>query len=196
MGLADNTSGITCLNKPIRFCARFLMGLAVCMLLLGSRTWGYAGQRQKDVLTERQTEDLREADDQPVEKLKLYLGYIDERTQELEKLNTNFRAQNRDAEIHNLFQEFTQLADELQDNMDSFDEQHEDLRKGLKLILEKSERWPDVLNAPKPNPEYDFVRKTALEAAKSVHEDAQKLLDEQNDYFAKQKKEKGKTGGP
>jgi hypothetical protein len=165
------------------------------MLLLASRTWGDAGQRQKDVLTERQTEDLREADDQPVEKLKLYLGYIDERTQELQHLNTNSRAQNRDAEIHNLLQEFTQLADELQDNMDSFDQQHEDLRKGLKLILEKSEHWPDVLNAPKPNQEYDFARKTALEASQSVHEDAQKLLNEQNQYFAKEKKEKGKTGG-
>ncbi|HEY4050811.1 MAG TPA: hypothetical protein VGM27_28425 [Acidobacteriaceae bacterium] len=146
-------------------------------------------------MTDRQTEDLREADDQPAEKLKLYLGYIDERVQELQQLKTNRHAQNKDAGIHKLYQEFTQLVDELQDNMSSFDEQHEDLRKALKLIVEKSEKWPDVLNQPPPNPEYDFGRKTALEASQTLHEDAQKLLDEQNQYFAKQKEKKAKTGG-
>jgi hypothetical protein len=193
MGLPRKTITALRLRTMIQMLSGFSICLAICLPV--PQAAGYSGQRQKDVLTDRQTEDLREADDQPAEKLKLYLGYIDERVQELQKLNTNPHAQNKDAEIHNLYQEFTQLSDELQDNMDSFDEQHEDLRKALKLIVEKSEKWPDVLKQPKPNPEYDFARKTALEASQSLYEDAQKFLDEQNQYFAKQKKEKGKTGG-
>jgi hypothetical protein len=170
--------------------------LAFCLCLcagvwLAPQAAGQAGQhQQKDVLTDQQTEALREADDQPAEKLKLYLGYLDERVQELERLNTDTRTQNKNALMHNLYQEFTRISDELEDNMDAFDEQHEDLRKGLKLIVEKSQKWPDVLNEPKENQEYDFVRKTALESNQSLHDDAQKMLDEQTAYFAKQKKDK------
>lgn len=185
------------ITVTIKDCRRVLtLALLGCLAMSLSLTWARAqGQKQKDVLTDKQTEDLREADDNPVDKLKLYLGYIDQRTQELHQVMTNPREQNRDAEIHNLYTEFTQLSDELEDNMDSFDEQHQDLRKGLKLVVEKSEKWPDALNEPKPNDEYDFARKTALEANQSVHDDAQKLLAEQEQYFAKEKKDKSKTGG-
>ncbi len=49
-------------------------------------------------------------------------------------------AQNKTVRMHNLFDEFTRLSDELQDNMDNFNEQHADLRKVLKEIVDKSGR--------------------------------------------------------
>ncbi|HEV2274847.1 MAG TPA: hypothetical protein VGR96_11815 [Acidobacteriaceae bacterium] len=149
-------------------------------------------RQQRDVLTDQQTEDLRQADDDPPEKAKLYLGYLEERLSEIHRLNTDPSADRRAAEIHNLFEEFTRLSDELQDNLDSFEEQHFDLRKALKLIVEKSEKWPAALNEPKPNPEYEFSRKSALEAAQSLYQDTVKMLDDENQYFAKLKKDKKK----
>ncbi len=161
---------------------------AICLMA----PWALLSQRQNngDVLTDQQTEDLRQAADDPNEKVKLYLGYIEERVAEIHRLSGDLNARNRAAEIHNLYVEFTRLSDELEDNLDSYEQQHADMRKALKLIVEKSEKWPETVNQPKPDPEYDFARKTALDAAQSVHADTQKMLADETQYFAEQKKEK------
>ena len=46
-----------------------------------------------------------------------------------------------------------------------------------------------VLNEPPPSNQYDFVRKTALEANQSVHEAAVQMLADEEKYFAEKKKE-------
>ncbi len=163
---------------------------AATCLLLTSAVLLSQGQNNRDVLTDQQTEDLRQAADDPDQKVKIYLGYIEERITEIHRLSGDPNAGNRRAEIHNLYMEFTRLSDELEDNLDSYEQQHADMRKALKLIVDKSEKWPETLNQPKPDPEYDFARKTALDAAQSVHDDSQKTLAEETQYFAEQKKEK------
>jgi hypothetical protein len=145
-------------------------------------------QSKKDPLSEQQIEEVREAGDEPQVRIKLYVGYLDQRVTDLKTLNKDVAAQNRNVRTHNLFDEFTRLADELQDNMDAFNEQHADLRKNLKEIVEKSAEWTAVLNEPKPSAEYDFGRKTALDANQSVHEGATQMLADQVKYFAEKKK--------
>ncbi len=94
--------------------------------------------------------------------------------------------------MHNLFDEFTRLSDELQDNMDNFDEQHADLRKALKEIIDKTTEWTTVLNEPQPSGQYDFMRKTALDSNQSAHEAAtQMLADEDEIYRGKEEGGKG-----
>jgi hypothetical protein len=179
-----------------RFLSGVLLLWAAILWLSFPATLSGEGQRG-DVLTDQQTEDLRQADDEPVEKLKLYQGYIEERITEIHRLDTDPSAQGKEPEIHNLYQEFTSICDELEDNMDSFDHQHADLRKALKLIVEKGEKWPAVLNEPKPDSQYDFARKTALDAAQSVETDAKQMLDDETKYFAEKKKgqKEKKDGG-
>ena len=117
-------------------------------------------QSKKDPLTEQQIEEVREAGDDPPVRIKLYVGYLEERITEIHKLNADHIAQNKTVRLHNLFEEFTRLSDELQDNMDPFDQQHADLRKMLKEIVEKTAQWTTVMNEPIPSKEYDFARKT------------------------------------
>ena len=176
---------------PIRSRYQGLLPLLLAAFLLLTPA-ALVSQRQqgRDVLTDQQTEDLREAADDPSQKAKLYLGYIEERVAETHRLEGDRGARNKEPEIHNLFAEFTRLCDELEDNLDSYEQQHADMRKELKVIVDKSEKWPGILNEPKPDPEYDFARKTALDAAQSVHEDSQKMLADETQYFAEQKKEK------
>ena len=179
------------MRKPTMQCrihGFLVLWTVICLMA----PWALRSQRQKngDVLTDQQTEDLRQAADDPNEKVKLYLGYIEERIAEIHRLSGDLNARNRAPEIHNLYTEFTRLSDELEDNLDSYEQQHADMRKALKLIVEKSEKWPETLNQPKPDPEYDFARKTALDAAQSVHADTQKMLADETQYFAEQKKEK------
>ena len=146
-------------------------------------------QSKKDPLTEQQIEDVREAGDQPVQRIKLFVGYVEERANGIHSLTTEAGAQNRAARMHNLFDEFTRLSDDLEDNMDNFNDQHADLRKVLKEIVDKSGQWGTVLNEPPPSNQYDFVRKTALEANQSVHDAAVQMLADQEKYFAEKKKE-------
>ena len=84
--------------------------------------------------------------------------------------------------------EFTRLSDDLQDNLDAFSQDHADLRKALKVLVEKSTGWTSILNAPKPSAQYDFMRKTALDANQSVQEAAVQMLADQEKYFAEKKK--------
>ncbi len=146
-------------------------------------------QSKKDPLTDRQIEEVREAGDQPPERIKLFVGYVDDRAKEINSLSKDSGAQNRAARIHNLMDEFTRLSDDLQDNMDNFDEQHADLRKILKEVVAKTTEWTTVLNEPPPHPQYDFMRKSALDANQTAHEAAVKMLADEEKYFAEKKKQ-------
>jgi hypothetical protein len=146
-------------------------------------------QSRKDPLTEKQAEEVREAGDQPSERVKLFVGYVDDRAKDIHTINADPIAQNKNARIHNLLDEFTRLSDDLQDNMDQYDEQHADLRKVLKDIITKTDEWTKVLNEPKPSAQYDFVRKTAIDSNQSAHEAAVKMLADEETYIAEKKKE-------
>jgi ABC-type transporter Mla subunit MlaD len=146
-------------------------------------------QSKKDPLTEQQIEDVREAGDQPLQRIKLFVGYVEERANAIHSLTTEAGAQNRTARMHNLLDEFTRLSDDLEDNMDNFNDQHADLRKVLKEIVDKSGQWGTVLNQPPPSSQYDFARKSALESNQSVHDAAVQMIGDQEKYFAEKKKE-------
>ncbi len=145
-------------------------------------------QSKKDPLTDQQIEDVREAGDQPLQRIKLFVGYVDDRAKGIHTLNADPIAQNKNVRLHNLMEEFTRLSDELQDNMDNFDQQHADLRKVLKEIVDKTGEWGTVLNEPKPSPQYDFSRKTAIDANQSAHETAVQMLADETKYFIEEKK--------
>lgn len=146
-------------------------------------------QSRKDPLTEQQAEAIREAGDQPLERVKLFTGYVDDRAAQIHTVNADPIAQNKTARIHNLLDEFTRLCDDLQDNMDQYDEQHADLRKVLKEIITKTDEWGKILVEPKPSPQYDFGRKTAIDSNQSAHETAVKMLADEEKYIAEKKKE-------
>ncbi len=147
-----------------------------------------AQQQNKDPLTDDQVEQVRDAADRPAERVKLYTKFIEQRTSEIHKQATSrLPSQHPEVELHNLLQEFTRLADELQDNLDSYADEHADMRKPLKELIEHSSKWPAVLNEPQASSQYDFARKTALDAAISTNDLAKKLLKEQEEYFAEHK---------
>jgi len=145
-------------------------------------------QSRKDPLTEKQVEEVREAGDDPPVRIKLYVGYLEERITEIHTLNADRIAQNKTVRLHNLFEEFTRLCDELQDNMDAFDQQHADLRKMLKEIVDKTAQWTTVMNEPALSSGYDFARKTALDSNQTAHATATQMLADETKYFAEQKK--------
>jgi hypothetical protein len=165
---------------------RTLAITGVCLLLTSAPSFA---QSRKDPLTDQQIEEVREAGIDPLARIKLFIGYVDERAKSIHSINADPIAQNKALRLHNLFDEFTRLSDDLQDNMDQYDQQHADLRKALKEVVDKTTEWATILNEPKPNPQYDFPRKTAIDSNQSAHEAATQMLDEETKYFIELKKE-------
>ncbi len=144
-------------------------------------------QRTKDPLTATQEEQVRDVADQPNERVKLYITFIEQRTDGIHHAVVHPDTQHPGIEIHDFMQEFTRLIDELQDNLDSYDESHSDIRKSLHFLLEHAAKWPATLNEPPSSPDYDFARKTALETVDGMTNAAKTLLTSQEEYFAKHK---------
>ncbi len=157
---------------------------------------GAAGaQQHADPLNETQADQVRELGDRPNDRIKLYLKFVEERVAAIRELSSADTHENsRPADLRAKLEEFTRLTDELSDNVDSYTSAHADVRKALRLVLEASARWPDILRKAPTDPVYEFPRKTALDAALSTVDDTKKLLAEQDSYFAAHKDEAGKNG--
>ncbi len=147
-------------------------------------------QRSKDPLTAAEEEQVREATDQPNDRVKLYIKYIEQRTQDIHATVRHPATQHPGADIHKSIEEYTRLLDELGDNLDAYEQSHTDIRKSLHFFEDHIAKWPAVLNEPPASPEYDFARKTALDATETTGNDAKQLLKEQEEYFAKHKPDK------
>lgn len=178
---------------------RILFAVCMVLLLMGGacRCWA---QSQNDPLTDDQVDKVRDAADRPNDRIKLYMKFIEQRMSAIKDLTANskeVKVDNRPVQVRNKMEEFTRLVDELQDNLDNYDQEHADIRKSLKDLVSASAKWEDVLNKPAIDEAYDFARKTALNAAQSINDQAKKLQDEQEKYFAKHKDQRGKNGtGP
>lgn len=144
-------------------------------------------QRSKDPLTPDQEEQVRAASDQPNERVKLYIKFIEQRTDAIHHAVLHPVIQRPGLEIHDRLEELTRLVDELQDNLDAYDESHTDIRKSLKFLLERIPKWQSVLQEPTGSPDYDFARKTAQDALESATPSATELLKSQDEYFGKHK---------
>jgi hypothetical protein len=176
---------------------RKLRILLVTFLALNSLVRLAAAQDKNDPLTAAEVEKLREVADQPIERVKLFMTFIAQRTDAIAEMVGDTRIQNKPPKIRKLLQEYTYLVDELQDNLDNYDETHADIRKALKDLIPASKKWLDTVNKPPPDPVYDFPRKTAADAAQSLVDQATQLQTDQEKFFAeqkKQKKEEEKTG--
>lgn len=154
-------------------------------------------QNQNDPLTEDEIQQIRDNAINPNERIKLYVKFIGQRLDGIRQLVADPKSQNRNAQIRDKLEEFTRLCDELQDNLDTYDSAHADIRKSLKDLVAATAKWPDALNAAPADPSYDFSHKTALEAAQSATDQAKQLSDEQEKYFQEHKDERHKNGnGP
>jgi hypothetical protein len=154
-------------------------------------------QDKDDPLTDAQVEKLREVADQPPERLKLYMEFISQRADAIAEMVGDTRIQNKPPKMRQLLQEYTRLVDELEDNLDNYDETHADIRKVLKELVPASKKWLDTVNKTPPDSVYDFPRKTAADASESLVDQVTKLQTDLDKYFAEQKKEKkeqDKTG--
>ncbi len=162
-----------------RACARFaLIALTVFLLFQPAHAQG-----REPALSEKEVEELRDAAYVPNDRVLVFIKFIDARTKRIQDLFAKPRRPGREEDTHDLLEEFTAIADELDDNLDDYDHRHGDIRKALPKLIEATDRWSSALKSPPENDAYNVSRKLALESIHDIREAATKMLEDQKDWF-------------
>ncbi len=171
-----------------RYFAVVLLGLLTCYPALG--------QRHAD-LNPVEVDQLRDTAMEPDKRLKLYLTFARERLAKLEQVRTDLKlvADDRATATHDGLQNFLDIYDELNDNIDMYVDRKNDIRKPLKAVLEadtefetKLKAFQDSAAASKENTKaFDFVLTNALDTLRDSINDHRQLMQEQEEA-AKHKK--------
>jgi len=167
----------------------------VCGLLLVFLPALSSAQRHRDPLTATEIDQIRDTSWEPKLRLPLYVEFARARLQKLDEVRSDSKVKDRAQQTHDLLDDFQLLYDELNDNIDTYVERKNDIRKPLKIILEadtefqsKLRALKDAADVPKAEAQqYEFVLTNAIETVDSSAEDHRKLLDDQEE-LAKHKK--------
>ena len=140
-------------------------------------------QQHEPALSEAEVETLRETAYVASDRVLAFVKFLDERSSSIQQLATRPRRPGREEDIHDLCEQFTSIADELDDNLDDYGPRHRDIRKSLPKLLAATDRWATALKTPADNQAYDVSRKLALEAVRDLRESSTKLIEEQKAWF-------------
>ena len=141
-------------------------------------------QRSDTALSEGEIEQLRESAYYPNDRVLLFIKLLDTRNKAIQDLYAHPRKPGREQDTHDFMEQFTSIADELNDNLDDYGPHNRDIRKSLPKLLDATERWASNLKQPPENSIYDLSRKLALEAIRDIREQATQLLEDQKTWFA------------
>jgi uncharacterized coiled-coil DUF342 family protein len=160
--------------------------IAVVVLLAGP---AMLAQHHHDPLTQAEIDQLRDASWEPRERLGLFLQFARARLVKLEQMRADPKTKGRAQQTHDLLDDFQQLYDELNDNIDTYVDRKDDIRKPLKQIIEADTEFQAKLRAlkdasgvsPREAATYEFVLTNAIETVDSSAEDHRKVLADQED---------------
>ena len=166
-------------------------------LLIATPSWTQV--RERDPLTEKEVDQLRETAIEPEKRLQLMVDFTRARMTSVDQLRSDPKAgKDRGKKIHDLLEDASSLVDEIDDNVENYNERNADLRKPLKQIVQMDSEFQSKLRElraymddPKNTSEADDYKFAVEDLTESINQSAdstRKLLDEQNTKFAKKKK--------
>ena len=171
------------------------------VLIVGTSTLMHA-QRHRDPLTQPEIEKIRDTSWEPRLRLPLYVDFARARLVKLEQTRSDPKATDRAKSTHDLLDDFQLLYDELNDNIDTYVDRHDDIRKPLKVIIEADTEFQAKLRALKDADvtraeaqQYEFVLNNAIETVDSSADDHKKLLQDQEEQAKHKKLNKNPSAG-
>jgi chromosome segregation ATPase len=94
-------------------------------------------QRYHDPLNDKEVNELRETAQEPEKRMKLYIGFAKARMEMIQNMRTNPTLMGEDgSEMRNRLEDLATLVDEIDDNLDDYNDKSQDLRKPLKSVIE------------------------------------------------------------
>jgi hypothetical protein len=153
-------------------------------------------QRRNDPLNPLEQDQLRDAAQEPSERLKLFIQFSRARLASLEQMRADPKVTDRGQQTHDRLQDFLDVYDELNDNLDTFVERKSDLRKPLKALIEADTEFQARLRALKSSADankneskqYDFLLSNVLDTIDGSVQDHRQLLSEQEEAAKHKKK--------
>jgi hypothetical protein len=171
----------------LRSCA-YVSLLTVCTVMASA-------QRHRDPLTQPEIDQVRDASWEPQQRLTLYVKFVRARLVKLEQMRNDPKSKDRAQQTHDMLDDFLLIYDELNDNLDTYVDRRDDIRKPLKTVIEADTEFEAKLRALKDAADvlaeeakqYEFVLTNALDTLDTSTEEHRKLLVDQEEA-AKQKK--------
>lgn len=160
--------------------------ILLLLVILGSAS---ASARRRDPLTEAEIAQIRDASWEPNQRLALYVKFARTRLAQLETMRADPKAKDRAQQTHDLLDDFQLIYDELNENIETYVDRKDDIRKPLKMVIEadtefqaKLRALKDATNAsPGELEHYEFVLTTAIDSVDNSAEDHRKLAVEEEE---------------
>jgi hypothetical protein len=156
-----------------------------------------AQQHNRDPLNDLEIDKLRDAAQLPDVRLKLYVDFARARLDKLQRVRADTKATDREQQTRNALQDFLDVYDELDTNVDTFADRKDDLRKALKPVIEADTEFgsklrvfkSSLVSTPKEAESYAFLLGSALDTVDAAAKDHRDLLAEQEEAFRHKKKQ-------
>jgi hypothetical protein len=160
-------------------------------------------QHRRDPLTQPEIDQVRDASWDPEKRLALYVKFARARLVALEQMRGDPKTKDRPQQTHDKLDDFLLIYDELNDNVDTYVDRKNDIRKPLKVIADadtefqaKLRALKDAANVPAEEVmQYEFVLTNALDTVDGSAEDHRKLLAEQEEAAKHKRRSDSKQSG-
>ena len=180
---------------------KMLAWVGTGILLVASTT--VLAQHHRDPLTGPEIDKVRDSSWEPKLRLPLYVQFARARLDKLDQVRGDPKVKDRAQQTHDLLDDFQLLYDELNDNIDTYVDRKDDIRKPLKTIIEADTEFQSKLRAlkdaanvpPAEAAQYEFVLTNAIETVDNAADDHRKLLTEQEDEAKHKKLKKDASAG-
>jgi hypothetical protein len=169
------------------------LAVAGCVGLLLAAAWA---DRRRDPLTDAEILQLRDAAQDPETRLKLFVTFARTRLTTMEQVRSDPKVTDRAQKTHDALQDFLDIYDELDDNVDTFVKRKADLRKSLPMVIQADNEFESRLRALKSSvdshsvdaSQYEFLLNSALDTLQTSIPDHKELLEEQQEEAKHKKK--------
>lgn len=153
-------------------------------------------QSRREPLNRVEIDQLRDAAQDPATRIKLFIEFARARLVALEQMRADPKVTDRAQQTHDKLQNFLDVYDELNDNIDTFVERKSDLRKPLKAVIEADSEFGAKLRALKSSLEtspgeaqrYEFLLNNLVDAVDGGAQDHRQLLAQQEEAAKHKKK--------
>jgi hypothetical protein len=168
----------------------------ICLGLLLLMVPAASAQRHRDPFTQPEIDQIRDASWEPELRLSLYVKFARARLVGLEQMRSDPKTKGRAQQTHDKLDDFLLIYDEMNDNIDTYIDRKNDIRKPLKVIVDADTEFHAKLRALKEAPdvsaeeskEYEFTLTTALDTVDTSVIEHRKILAEQEEAAKHRKK--------
>jgi hypothetical protein len=159
-------------------------------------------QRHRDPFTSAEIDQIRETSWEPQLRLGLYVKFARARLVGMEEIRKDPKTKDRAQQTHDKLDDFLLIYDELNDNIETYVDRKDDIRKPLKLVIDADTEFQAKLRAlkdaadvsPEEFKQYEFVLSNALDTVDSTAEDHKQTLADQDEAAKHRKRPASQSG--